>query len=422
MRGGLGRRRGDVLRPGRAGCALVALLWLLPPLSGCGRGSSRSDSRSDRGDGAAALVGAGSAGRAEQPGPGVPGAVVAASSGGAIGRDGADARPAASALPASGAAPESAVRKPPPREERTQFVLLSFDTTPSWQGRGKCSGFCQVYEGLNRDRDPDRPPNSFTLFMSTGGMQFAPERRDLTEEEQRYLGVEPRLAPVYKYAERLEQVLAKAQRIRELDELGVELASHTVRHRHGADWSEDEWRSEIADHQRILDLVGLPHPAGFRAPFLEWSPGLYPALEDSGAVYDSSQVGGRDWPRRHPGTRIWVFGLPSVSVPGRGGVLFFDDNVRSVLRQAAIDAGVTGEERITAWVDDAYGEAALREFQAHYSGNRAPFLISSHGVILEPILRVMRRICPLPDVRCATFREAAAYLDEHPELEGVGDE
>ncbi|MBI5498659.1 MAG: polysaccharide deacetylase family protein [Deltaproteobacteria bacterium] len=324
--------------------------------------------------------------------------------------------------PGAGPPVGSAVRPPPPREKRTQFVLLSFDTTPGWRSQGECSGFCQLYQALNRNRDPGRPPNSFTLFMSTGGMQFDPDRRGLSEEERRYLGVEPRLAPVYEYAERLERVLAKVQRIRELDELGIELASHSVRHRHGGAWSEDEWRFEIGDHRRILDLVGLPLPAGFRAPFLEWSPGMYRALEESGATYDSSQVGGREWPRRHPGTRIWVFALPTVVIPGRGGVLFFDDNVRSILREAAVDAGVAGDERIAAWVEDAYGDAALREFQARYSGNRAPFLISGHGEFQGPMLRVMRRVCPLPDVRCATFREAAAYMDEHPELEGMLDE
>ena len=34
------------------------------------------------------------------------------------------------------------------------------------------------------------------------------------------------------------------------------------------------------------------------------------------------------------------------------------------------------------------------------------------------ILRFMRRVCELPDVRCTTFREATDYLDAHPELAG----
>jgi hypothetical protein len=33
----------------------------------------------------------------------------------------------------------------------------------------------------------------------------------------------------------------------------------------------------------------------------------------------------------------------------------------------------------------------------------------------------MQRICGLPDVRCANFREATAYMEAHPELEGVRD-
>ena len=293
-------------------------------------------------------------------------------------------------------------------------MLLSFDTTPSWKSRGPCSGFCSVYKALNRDGDLVRLANSFTLFISTGGMQFSPDRRRLSDEERRYLG---RAAPGSRVRVR-RQPQARGQ----LDELGVELASHSVRHLHGGAWSEEQWRFELADHQRILDLVGLPHPVGFRAPFLEGSPGLYAALEASGAAYDSSEVTGRTWPRRHPGTRIWVFGLPTVEVPGRGRVLFFDDNLRSILKSAAADAGIAGEERVSEWVESRFFDVALSEFQARYGGDRAPFLVTGHGDFLKPMLRLMRRVCPLPGVRCATFREAAAYMDEHPELEGVGDE
>jgi hypothetical protein len=148
---------------------------------------------------------------------------------------------------------------------------------------------------------------------------------------------------------------------------------------------------------------------------------MYRALEAAGARYDSSQVAERTWPRRHPGTRIWVFPLPTVAIPGHGRVLFFDDNVRAVLHSAASEAGVTGEQPVREWVEAAFLDAGLREFRSRYDGERAPFLISGHGDFLDPMLRLMRGICPLPGVRCATFREAAAYMDEHPELEGVGE-
>jgi hypothetical protein len=321
--------------------------------------------------------------------------------------------------PADAAAP---ARPPLPRGERTQFVLLSIDTTPGWRRTGGCTGFCNLFQALNRGRDPALPPNSFTVFISTGGMQFDPDRRRVTDAERPYLGVAPRLAPVYQYADGVEHILIKVRNIRELDELGVELGSHSVRHAHGGGWSEEAWRFELADHQRILDLVGLPRPSGFRAPFLDWSPGLYPALEAMGMVYDTSQVGGRAWPVRAPGSRIWIFGVPSVSIPGHPNALFYDFNLEERLRQAAVGKGIAGEANLRRWIDDAFYAVANGEFQRRYAGNRAPFLVSGHGTFLEPILRLMKRICPLPGVRCATFREAAAYLDAHPELEGVDGE
>jgi hypothetical protein len=42
-----------------------------------------------------------------------------------------------------------------------------------------------------------------------------------------------------------------------------------------------------------------------------------------------------------------------------------------------------------------------------------------HGGFRAATLRLMSRVCGLPSVRCAAFREAAEYMDAHPELEGV---
>ena len=310
-------------------------------------------------------------------------------------------------------------RTPPPRGERTQFVLFSIDTTPSYQRPRGREVYESLYRALNRGRDPTAPPNSYTLFIASGGLQFAPDRENLTEEEQPYRGVEPRLAPVYRYAERLDRIRDKAANIRELAELGVEIASHGVRHTHGGGWSRDEWRFELGDHRRILALAGIPQPAGFRAPFLEGNSELYPVLQELGMTYDSSQVGGRCWPTRHPGTRIWVFGVPSVALPDGRQALWFDDNLETLLRPAAAADGVSGEADIRAWMEDAFFAAGVAEFTRRYEGSRAPFLVSGHGGFRKATIRLLNRVCDLPDVRCAAFREAAAYLDAHPELEGV---
>jgi hypothetical protein len=99
--------------------------------------------------------------------------------------------------------------------------------------------------------------------------------------------------------------------------------------------------------------------------------------------------------------------------------LFFDLNMETLLRRAAAAAEIAGEPATTDWVDEQYEAIGYREFVARYRGRRVPFLVSGHGGFRLPTMRLLRRVCELPMVRCAAFREAAAYLQEHPEMEGV---
>jgi hypothetical protein len=303
-----------------------------------------------------------------------------------------------------------------PRAGRTQFVLLGFDATPDEQRPVDRTGFHYIYEALNRQRPQGAPRNAFTLFISTGMFQFAPGRRRLGEAERVFEGLLPRNQPVIRYARTLSVLRARAANTRELAELGVEVSSHAVRHGHGLRWSEQEWRTEVADHQRITDLLRLPRALGFRAPFLEYNDGMYAALAAHGARYDASRPGGRAWPTRHA-TGIWLFSIPSVPVPGGGRALFFDDNLRTVFAPHARARGLAGRAA-EDFMHGLYYDAALAEFNVRYEGERAPFLVSGHGNFRKGILRFMRRVCELPDVRCATFREATDYMDAHPELAG----
>ncbi|GAB4110122.1 MAG: hypothetical protein OHK0013_45970 [Sandaracinaceae bacterium] len=306
---------------------------------------------------------------------------------------------------------------PLPRDERTQFVLMGMDTTPHWERRG----FEDLYRYINLRRRPGQEPYSYTLFIGSGGLQLDEARRDLTDAERVFQGIPPRHSPVFDYAESLAQIRGKAENIRRLHALGVEIGSHTVRHLDGSAWSRAEWDRELDDHARILALAGLPQPAGFRAPFLGRNEAMYASLAAHGYVYDASETqNARRWPSRRPGTRLWQFGIPSVSIPGRDRpVLFFDLNMEQRLRRAARAEGVEGEAETVAWIEDAYFEIAMAEFQRRYRGSRAPFLVSGHGGFRDAISRFMRRVCRMEQVRCATFSEAVAYLEAHPEMEGA---
>jgi peptidoglycan/xylan/chitin deacetylase (PgdA/CDA1 family) len=299
---------------------------------------------------------------------------------------------------------------------RTQFVLLGFDATPGPEPRVEDSGFHYIYESINRHRAPGRPPNSFTLFISTGLLQLQPGRSRHTEAERAFEGGLPRNQPVIGYARNLSTLQARAANVRELSARGVEIGSHAVRHAHGLHFDEATWRAELADHQRISDLLSLPRPLGFRAPFLEYNEAMYTALAAHSTRYDASRPGARTWPTRHA-SGIWLFSIPTVFLPDGRRALFFDDNLRELLLPLAHASGKTGRDA-ERHIDDAYYRAGLAEFQERYRGERAPFLISGHGNFRGGILRLMRHVCGMPDVRCATFSEAVRYLDAHPELAG----
>jgi len=326
-------------------------------------------------------------------------------------------RRAASPPPVTPASPSPTRRAPLPRAERTQFILLGMDTTPHWERRG----FEDLYRYLNLRTPEGSPASSYTLFIGTGGMQFDERRRDLSEAERVFQGVPPRHNPVFDYAESMAEIRGKIENIRRLHALGVEIGSHTVRHERGGQWTTEEWEHEIADHERILDLVDLPHPDGFRAPFLDTNDAMYDALVRHHYRYDCSRTANsRVWPMRRTGTQLWMFGIPSVTIPGRERpALLYDLNLEERLRRAAVAAGEDEESEIVRWMDDAFYRAIDSEFRRRYRGARAPFLISGHGGFRDPITRFMRRACRMDHVRCATFREVVDYMEAHPEMEGA---
>lgn len=329
----------------------------------------------------------------------------------------APAAPPAPAPAPAALAPSASPATPLPRSSRPQFVLVGFDTTPLSPARGTE----EMLLNVNAGRREDEPPRAFTLFIGTGGMTFDPARRRLPASDEPLRGVLPRNAYVFHYAERRADIDVTVENIRRLAARGVEIGAHTVRHAHGRDFTRERWDFELEDHARILGLLGLDAPIGFRAPFLETSDALYDSLAAHGYTYDCSDTqNARRWPRRHDGEGVWVFGVPTVHIPGREGpVLLYDLNLDTRLHAAAVAAGVQGEGAIRAWMDQTFEDVTYAELMGRYRGSRAPFLVSGHGGFQRPIARFMRRVCGMPDVRCTTFREAAAFMDAHPEMAGA---
>ncbi len=317
--------------------------------------------------------------------------------------------------PSPSASPSaSASASPLPRAARPQFLLVGFDTTPLNPERGTE----EMLGNINAGRAEGEPERTFTLFIGTGGMTFDPERHRLAPEDEPLRGVLPRNAYVFHYAQTRREVDVTVENIRRLADRGVEIGAHTVRHLHGRGFSRERWDFELEDHARLLGLLGLTQPIGFRAPFLETSDALYDSLAAHGYSYDCSATqNARRWPTRHAETSLWVFGVPTVHIPGREGpVLLYDLNLDARLRVAATQAGIHGEAAIHDWMDQTFEDVVYRELMSRYRTSRAPFLVSGHGGFQRPISRLMRRVCGMPDMHCTTFREATAFMNAHPEM------
>lgn len=174
---------------------------------------------------------------------------------------------------------------------------------------------------------------------------------------------------------------------------GHELASHTISHGQPAYWTKDKWDQEIGGMRRLLaQATGRTDSqiAGMRAPYLSLGgEAQYSMLQDRGFLYDSSMYGGSLTEGFTP--PLWPFTLkypvrpsqavcdqercPRNSYPGVWEVPLIRQYKMDGTSCAMTDACDLGR---TATQEDVM--AYLRKnFQRHYTRNRAPFMISLHS-------------------------------------------
>jgi hypothetical protein len=133
---------------------------------------------------------------------------------------------------------------------------------------------------------------------------------------------------------------------------------------------------------------------------------LYPVLAERGFRYDASQVARLGhWPWRERG--LWSVPLLELPLAGHDfRVVSMDYNFMA--NQAGVPAPAVERETYLT----------LRHaFRAGYRGNRAPLTIGSHfqtwnhWAYNHAIARLLREVCGLPEVRCASARELVDWLD-----------
>jgi peptidoglycan/xylan/chitin deacetylase (PgdA/CDA1 family) len=262
-------------------------------------------------------------------------------------------------------------------------------------------------------------------------------------------------------------------------EAGHEIGLHTHTHAHGSAFSSEEWAAEIDaclrwlekpfDGERAADPatgLGLSRGAiaGFRAPFLEYGPALFPALRAGGLRYDCSveegfekgtDAGNLLWPYRiaagygggDGAQELWEIPAYALVVPPdedceRYGVA---PGLRRRLgaKQAYFDPAdgkITGFDW-NLWV--AFGMsgpevvATFRySLDQRLAGNRAPLTFGLHSDIYsdqyttalpagaEERRRALREILDValarPEVRVVSAKQLLDWLRQPEPLAGAG--
>ena len=297
-------------------------------------------------------------------------------------------------------------------ERPPQFVMLAFDNCTELERWQDLAAFSKE---MNRDGEPLH----FTFFVS--GINFI-------EDANRSVYQGPGQRRGYSrinFGGSADDVRKRVAYVNELYAQGHEVASHAIGHFNGAHWSAAQWEQEFASYRAIVENAGatgaraaadtldvpLAKIVGFRAPYLAAGPGLYAALRRDGFRYDASGVSFPDqWPQKRDG--IWRFNLASLRIAGLGrATLSMDYNF--IVAQSGGRADPRRAEPFKEQMLATY----LDYFRKSYTGNRAPLHIGHHfeayqgGVYNEALKEFARRVCGLPEVKCAAYSELADLMD-----------
>jgi hypothetical protein len=303
---------------------------------------------------------------------------------------------------------DSFTKRPP------QFVMFAFDNCTENERWQDLSQFSSEMRELNKDIE-------FTFFLS--GVNFIPDKkRMLYKGPHRNQG-----ASNIGFGGTLEDIKTRSTYAYKLYAEGHELASHAVGHFSGIEWSQDDWVEELQKFKNIIvdnfEFFGFSEVSkmassivGFRAPYLDRSAGLYPALKSLGYRYDTSYAADyRLWPKKNA-YGLWQFPLFELTIVGNGSKSISMD-YNFFVRQSKDKNNPQNDPENEDKFADEMMQTYLKYFKLNYFGNRAPLSIGHHffpyqrGVYNRVLKQFARKICDLPEVKCVKYSRLADYLD-----------
>lgn len=299
-----------------------------------------------------------------------------------------------------------------------QFMMFAFDNCTENERWQDLSAFSNQMRELDKQLE-------FTFFLS--GVNFIPDNKRMF-----YKGPnQAQGASNIGFGGSLEDIKTRSAYAYKLYSEGHELASHAVGHFSGAQWSEDDWVEELQKFKKIFtdnfqvfgynDVSKMASSiVGFRAPYLDRSAGLYPALKSLGYRYDTSgSADYRLWPKKNT-HGLWQFPLFELTIVGNGSKSISMDYNFFVHQSKDKKNPKNDPENEDKFADEMM-QTYLKYFKANYFGNRAPLSIGHHffpyqrGVYNRVLKKFAMKVCALPEVKCVKYTTLANYLDSLPQ-------
>ncbi|XP_044257338.1 uncharacterized protein LOC123006716 isoform X2 [Tribolium madens] len=202
---------------------------------------------------------------------------------------------------------------------------------------------------------------------------------------------------------------------------GHEMASHTVSHSFGEQFSQKKWTREVAGQREILSAYGGVHledVRGMRAPFLSVGGNkMFKMLYDSNFTYDSSMPIYENKPPSWPYTLDYklfhdcmIPPCPTRSYPGVWEV--------PMVMWQDLNGGRCSMGDACSNPPDAEGvfKMLTKNFQRHYTTNRAPFGLFYHAAWFtqphhkEGFINFLDSILEMKDVWLVTNWQAIQWV------------
>ncbi|XP_068916350.1 uncharacterized protein Cda5 isoform X3 [Tenebrio molitor] len=212
---------------------------------------------------------------------------------------------------------------------------------------------------------------------------------------------------------------------------GHEIASHTVSHSFGEQFSQKKWTREVAGQREILSAYGGVHledVRGMRAPFLSVGGNkMFKMLYDSNFTYDSSMPIYENKPPSWPYTLDYklfhdcmIPPCPTRSYPGVWEV--------PMVMWQDLNGGRCSMGDACSNPPDAEGvfKMLTKNFQRHYTTNRAPFGLFYHAAWFtqphhkEGFINFLDSILAMKDVWLLTNWQAIQWVRDPTPVSRLG--